>query len=502
MFAGKGGVGRDLSAAAAAALEAAARWSQRVLLLSRGSRSLPRGRAGRVTGPRFGHGPRARRVARVRRAAPCGTGGGSRASWAPRTDRSGVAATFDRALARDPLEGSAARTRRAVRADGGRGSPGASGRKDYDLVVLDSAPTGHALRLLACPRSPRAGSRRCCGGARVEPPAGGLAGGGPAGRRAGTAPPARAARGSGEAAVVVKWRRRALAPRDAPAGEGLRAGNARVRPPRQRPAHRDLRRLPRAARWQSSRSRAEASWDHAETAGARRCWRFRHGASGRCAAGRRWTPLPHDARGQRERTSTACSSAGRARSRASPAGLPGLGPPRALPVSEACGCWRRRHRSRAYGAEPIERGLRDLDWVSACDAELGDRVAWHFLGQGTLLPMKLFTLFTSDEAAVAQSQRDARRIARVLRPAARTRPSGACRLRRRETKRPPPGRGARRAADASSCSGRRGRAACSGRAVRRRARADRAYKALAEAGGRVSAQGAAGPRPAACSSTR
>ncbi|HET9314435.1 MAG TPA: GvpL/GvpF family gas vesicle protein, partial [Vicinamibacteria bacterium] len=73
---------------------------------------------------------------------------------------------------------------------------------------------------------------------------------------------------------------------------------------------------------------------------------------------------------------------------------------------------------------------RDLDWVSAC-AMGHERVAEHFLGQGTLLPMKLFTLFTSDEAAVAQSQGDARRVAR-LRDRLRDRVEWGIRLRRRD----------------------------------------------------------------------
>ena len=86
-----------------------------------------------------------------------------------------------------------------------------------------------------------------------------------------------------------------------------------------------------------------------------------------------------------------------------PAGLPGLGPLRALPVSDGLWLLAAPAPLARYGAEPIERGLQDLDWVSAC--ALGhERVGEHFLGQGTLLPMKLFTLFTSEAAAVAHSR--------------------------------------------------------------------------------------------------
>jgi hypothetical protein len=113
-----------------------------------------------------------------------------------------------------------------------------------------------------------------------------------------------------------------------------------------------------------------------------------------------------------------------------PAGLPGLGPLRALPVSDGLWLLAAPAPLARYGAEPIERGLRDLDWVSAC--ALGhERVAEHFLGQGTLLPMKLFTLFTSEEAALGQARADARRVA-PLRERLRGRVEWGIRLRRRE----------------------------------------------------------------------
>jgi hypothetical protein len=113
-----------------------------------------------------------------------------------------------------------------------------------------------------------------------------------------------------------------------------------------------------------------------------------------------------------------------------PAGLPGVGPLRALPVSEGLWLLAAPAPLARYGERPIERGLRDLDWVSAC--ALGhERVAEHFLDQGTLLPMKLFTLFTSEEAALAQSRGDSRRVAR-LRDKLRGRVEWGIRMRRRE----------------------------------------------------------------------
>jgi Gas vesicle synthesis protein GvpL/GvpF len=96
-----------------------------------------------------------------------------------------------------------------------------------------------------------------------------------------------------------------------------------------------------------------------------------------------------------------------------PSGPPGLGPLRALPVREGLWLLVATAPLARYGADAIERGLQDLDWVSRC--ALGhERVVESFLAAGTLLPMKLFTLFTGDAAALERSQADAPRVARLL----------------------------------------------------------------------------------------
>ncbi len=159
-----------------------------------------------------------------------------------------------------------------------------------------------------------------------------------------------------------------------------------------------------------------------------------------------------------------------------PAGLPGLGPLRALPVSEGLWLLAAPAPLSRYGEEPIERGLRDLDWVSAC--ALGhERVAEHFLDQGTLLPMKLFTLFTSEEAAVAQSKGDLRRVAR-LRDKLRGRVEWGIRMRRREE--PPAARPAAQARTGREFLQRKARERELSRGERSgdRARADEALKSL------------------------
>jgi len=159
-----------------------------------------------------------------------------------------------------------------------------------------------------------------------------------------------------------------------------------------------------------------------------------------------------------------------------PAGPPDVGPLRALPVAEGLWMLAAAAPLARYGAAPIERGLRDLDWVSAC--ALGhERVTEHFLDQGTLLPMKLFTLFTSDEAAVAQSQRDSRRIARV-RDRLRGRTEWGVRLRRRDD--PPPAAPVAKARSGREFLKRKAlvRQLSRGERVGDRAKAERVFKSL------------------------
>src|SRR5262249_45293538 len=67
-----------------------------------------------------------------------------------------------------------------------------------------------------------------------------------------------------------------------------------------------------------------------------------------------------------------------------------------------------------YGKEPIERGLGDLDWVSQC-AMGHEAVVESVLGAGTVVPMKLFTLFKSDARALARLGKTRARIDRALR---------------------------------------------------------------------------------------
>ena len=107
-------------------------------------------------------------------------------------------------------------------------------------------------------------------------------------------------------------------------------------------------------------------------------------------------------------------SASRAPSLAkAPKGLPKAGKPRALVAGNGLWLVVANAPLKDYGAAPIEAGLRDLDWVSKC-ALAHEAMVEHVSALGTVVPAKLFTLFTSDERALDHVKRDRRRIDRVV----------------------------------------------------------------------------------------
>ncbi len=98
----------------------------------------------------------------------------------------------------------------------------------------------------------------------------------------------------------------------------------------------------------------------------------------------------------------------------SPRGLPGLGRPRALQVSPTLWLVVADAPLDEYGDAAIHARLQDLEWVGACAAG-HERMIEHVTTAGTTVPMKLFTLFDSDERAVANAREMAPKIARVAR---------------------------------------------------------------------------------------
>ena len=99
-----------------------------------------------------------------------------------------------------------------------------------------------------------------------------------------------------------------------------------------------------------------------------------------------------------------------------PPGLPGCAPPRLLDLKAASGgLWLVVADAPlpGYGGEEIQRHLQDLAWVSE-RALAHEAVVEHFLAAGTVVPMKLFTLFAGDERAAAYVRGEGERLERVL----------------------------------------------------------------------------------------
>jgi hypothetical protein len=66
-----------------------------------------------------------------------------------------------------------------------------------------------------------------------------------------------------------------------------------------------------------------------------------------------------------------------------------------------------------YGEAAINKGLTDLDWVSRA-AVAHEAVVEAFIDRTAVLPMKLFTIFTTDRRAAAYVQAERQRIAAVV----------------------------------------------------------------------------------------
>src|SRR4051794_5161145 len=66
-----------------------------------------------------------------------------------------------------------------------------------------------------------------------------------------------------------------------------------------------------------------------------------------------------------------------------------------------------------YGEAAINARLNDLDWVSRA-AVAHERIVESFRGADALLPMKLFTIFSSDERALSDLRERRRHIDRLL----------------------------------------------------------------------------------------
>jgi hypothetical protein len=95
-------------------------------------------------------------------------------------------------------------------------------------------------------------------------------------------------------------------------------------------------------------------------------------------------------------------------------GLPSAGRLRALDAGGGVWLIVSTVDASEYGEAAIAAGLKNLDWVSR--RAIGhEAVVEQFLSKSALLPMQMFTIFTSDERALAHVARERRRIDRILR---------------------------------------------------------------------------------------
>jgi hypothetical protein len=96
-----------------------------------------------------------------------------------------------------------------------------------------------------------------------------------------------------------------------------------------------------------------------------------------------------------------------------PPGVPGTGPARA--IGAGGGLW----LIAADGAEAeldesaLATGISNIDWVSR-RAMGHERVIEHFLPAAAVIPMQLFTIFTSDERALAHVSKSRARINKAV----------------------------------------------------------------------------------------
>jgi hypothetical protein len=96
-----------------------------------------------------------------------------------------------------------------------------------------------------------------------------------------------------------------------------------------------------------------------------------------------------------------------------PRGLPGAGPVRLLDVERGLFVAAADVPLDKYGEAAINRGLANLDWVSRI-AVAHEAVVESFIAETAVLPMKLLTIFTSDDRAIEHVRAQRSRLAGVV----------------------------------------------------------------------------------------
>lgn len=107
------------------------------------------------------------------------------------------------------------------------------------------------------------------------------------------------------------------------------------------------------------------------------------------------------------------SEGGRTRAPRAPKGLEGTAKVRELDAGDGYVVFVADAPLEVYDAAKIDAKLRDLDWVGRRAVE-HEAVVEHATKLGTVVPMKLFTIFSSDERALTHVRKMRRSLDRVV----------------------------------------------------------------------------------------
>jgi hypothetical protein len=89
--------------------------------------------------------------------------------------------------------------------------------------------------------------------------------------------------------------------------------------------------------------------------------------------------------------------------------MPGGDAPRALPIAPDTWLVAAEVPLKVFGQDALNKRLQDVDWMSRCGVA-HQAVVESFLGGDAVVPMTLFTIFASDERAIAEAKKDAARL--------------------------------------------------------------------------------------------
>ena len=96
-----------------------------------------------------------------------------------------------------------------------------------------------------------------------------------------------------------------------------------------------------------------------------------------------------------------------------PPGLPGASRLRAVPVEGQIWLIVGDVPTDRYSTERIEHGLADLDWLSTCGLA-HEAVVEHFMKGAALVPLKMFTIFATEDRAIAHVRRRRGHLERLM----------------------------------------------------------------------------------------